>query len=363
MAEVRVEKLSKVYGSLKAVDDLDFSFEEGKVTCLLGPSGCGKTTLMRMIGGLEEPTTGRVFLDGRDVTDLPPKKRKIGMVFQYPVVYKGLTVYHDIELPLLRMKLDTVEKEKRISRAMDILGLSGSAEVMSSELDSVMRQKVAVARAIASQPKILLFDEPMTNIDASSRLQFKHSFKELTRSLSQTIVYVTHDQTEAMTLADRIALMKDGKIVQCDTPRNIYNLPETEFGGWFLGSPGMNFMNMRTASLDGRRSLSHPAFSGPIVLDEGFDLDEIKAGIRPEYIKVAADERLGWQKYPVRRKYLTIGGSYIVEFSMGEVALKCKVANEMGNTIGDSAYFCLPCEKIQIFTPEGKNIGIKRRVQ
>jgi ABC-type sugar transport system ATPase subunit len=363
MAEVRVERLSKVYGSLKAVDGLDFLFEEGKVTCLLGPSGCGKTTLLRMLGGLEDPTSGRIFLDGHDVTNHPPKERRIGMVFQYPVVYKGLTVYHDIELPLLRMKLDAAEKEKRISRAMDILGLSGSADVQSSELDSVMRQKVAVARAIASQPRILLFDEPMTNIDAGSRLQFKHSFKELTRSLSQTIVYVTHDQTEAMTLADRIALMKDGRIIQCDTPRNIYNVPETEFGGWFLGSPGMNFMNMKTVNHNGGKRLLHPAFSAPVVLGEGCDFDEIKAGIRPEYVNIAAGERQGWQKYPVKRKYLTIGGSFIVEFAIDGVPLKCKVANETGKTIGDYAYFSLPRDKIQIFTPAGENIGVERRVQ
>ena len=214
MADIRVENLRKTFGPVVALDDVSFSFADSEVTCLLGPSGCGKTTLMRIVAGLERPTTGEVFFGERRVTGLPPRKREIGMVFQYPVVYRGISVYRNIELPLLSEKLAKAERARRVEEVMDLLGLGSSADKEVSQLDNGTRQKVAVAREVARQPRIILFDEPITNVDAVAKLQLKRAFKELTRRLSQTIVYVTHDQTEAMTLADRIALMRDGRIVR-----------------------------------------------------------------------------------------------------------------------------------------------------
>ena len=225
MAEIRVEQLTKTFGSLHAVDDVSFTFPNGQVTCLLGPSGCGKTTLMRIIAGLETQTSGAVFFGDKDVSRLSPSKRNIGMVFQYPVVYRGISVYRNIELPLQSMKLAKAERTRRVDDAIELLGLSASASLDVSKLDNGTRQKVSVAREVARQPQFILFDEPITNVDAASKLQLKRSLKELTRSLSQTIVYVTHDQTEAMTLADQIALMEEGKIVQCAPPRELYNHP------------------------------------------------------------------------------------------------------------------------------------------
>ncbi|MGD9291009.1 MAG: ABC transporter ATP-binding protein, partial [Desulfobacterales bacterium] len=234
MPEIRTERLTKKFNDVVAVDDLTFSFPEGKVTCLLGPSGCGKTTLLRMIAGLEMPTSGSVHFGDMDLTGLAPRKRNIGMVFQYPVVYRGISVYKNIELPLLRRKISASDRRHRIEEALELLNLQDQADIDSSQLDNVSRQKVSVARAISYHPDIILFDEPMTNIDANSRVQFSHFFKELSKKLNQVIVYVTHDQTEAMTLADQIALMEDGRIVQCDEPRALYNQPEDIFGGWFL---------------------------------------------------------------------------------------------------------------------------------
>jgi ABC-type sugar transport system ATPase subunit len=241
MSEIRAEQLTKTFGSLHAVDDVSFTFPSGQVTCLLGPSGCGKTTLMRIIAGLETQTSGAVYFGDRDVSRLSPSKRNIGMVFQYPVVYRGISVYRNIELPLQSMKLSKAERTRRVEDAIQLLGLTASANLDVSKLDNGTRQKVSVAREVARQPQFILFDEPITNVDAASKLQLKRSLKELTRSLSQTIVYVTHDQTEAMTLADQIALMEEGRIVQCAPPRELYNHPYDRFGGWFLGNPGMAF--------------------------------------------------------------------------------------------------------------------------
>jgi ABC-type sugar transport system ATPase subunit len=195
------------------------------------------------------------------VTDLPPARRNIGMVFQYPVVYRGISVYRNIELPLLENKLPEAERRKRIKEVAEILGLQDSLHKDVSEADTGTRQKVAVARAVARQPRIILFDEPITNVDVSAKVQLKRALKNLTKQFRQTIIYVTHDQTEAMTLADEIALMKEGEIVQRAAPRELYNHPSDVFGGWFSAT-GMNFIEYdverRAASISWVRRSSPP---------------------------------------------------------------------------------------------------------
>jgi ABC-type sugar transport system ATPase subunit len=267
MADIRVERLRKVFGPVVALDDVDFSFPDSSVTCLLGPSGCGKTTLMRIIAGLEAPTSGDVFFGERRVTCLPPRKREIGMVFQYPVVYKGINVRENIELPLKSEKLSAADRRRRVDEVIEVLGLAAAADKDVSRLDNGTRQKVAVAREVARQPRIILFDEPITNVDATAKLQLKRAFKELTRRLSQTIVYVTHDQTEAMTLADQIALMRDGRIVQCDAPRTLYNRPADRFAGWFLGNPGMAFFDAELHGSGAFLTLVSPLFPTPLAVE------------------------------------------------------------------------------------------------
>src|SRR3954470_477144 len=284
MSEIRVEQLTKTFGSLHAVDDVSFTFPSGQVTCLLGPSGCGKRTLMRMIAGLETQSAGAVYFGNQDVSRLSPSKRNIGKVFQYPVVYRGISVYRNIELPLQSMKLAKAERTRRVEGAIQLLGLSASANLDVSKLDNGTRQKVSVAREVARQPQFILFDEPITNVDAASKLQLKRSLKELTRSLSQTIIYVTHDQTEAMTLADQIALMEEGKIVQCAPPRELYNHPHDRFGGWFLGNPGMVFFDAMLSGGGNLRTLEFPLFPLPVAFDGPATAgSDITIGIRPEH--------------------------------------------------------------------------------
>ena len=224
MYDIKLQGITKKFDAFTAVNDINFTIPKSSVTVLLGPSGCGKTTLMRMIAGLESPTEGRIFFDEHDVTDVATRRRNIGMVFQYPVIYRGTSVRKNLELPLLSEKLSKAEMDKRVDEVAEILGLQDVLKRQVEELDNGTRQKIAVGREVARQPKIILFDEPITNIDLTSKLELKRSLKELFGRLKQTIVYVTHDQTEAMTLADQIALMQDGVITQCDSPKEIYDL-------------------------------------------------------------------------------------------------------------------------------------------
>ena len=222
MSDVEIIGLSKDFGSFVAVESVSTIFREGTVTVLLGPSGCGKTTLMRMIVGLEKPSAGQVLIGGEDVTRVATSKRRIGMVFQYPVVYRGTSVARNLELPLIADKVSKVERKKRIDEVAEILGITDLLQVNVDKLDNAGRQKVAVAREVARKPEVLLFDEPITNVDLTSKLELKRALKSVFQELRQTIIYVTHDQTEAMSLADDIALMNDGKIVQLAPPHVLY---------------------------------------------------------------------------------------------------------------------------------------------
>jgi ABC-type sugar transport system ATPase subunit len=352
MSEIRVERLTKSFKALNAVDDVTFAFPESEVTCLLGPSGCGKTTLMRVIAGLEKPTKGDVFFGDQRVTKLKPSQRDIGMVFQYPVVYRGISVRRNIELPLLSMKLDKAERERRIDQVVEILSLQRNLDQDITQLDNGTRQKVAVAREVARQPKIILFDEPITNVDAHSKLLLKRAFKELTRQLQQTIIYVTHDQTEAMTLADQIALMQDGKIVQCAAPRTLYNQPEDRFGGWFLGNPGMNFFDVAVQQTNGSLALVSPLFPAPIPL-RGTASGKITLGIRPEHVRLSAETRSGAVEGKVVRKSITIGGQYLITVAASDHLFKAKVPASIGQSLSGAIWIELPLSRITLFKEDG----------
>jgi ABC-type sugar transport system ATPase subunit len=363
MADIRVEGLRKTFGPVVALDDVSFSFADSQVTCLLGPSGCGKTTLMRIVAGLERPTAGEVYFGERRVTHLPPRKREIGMVFQYPVVYKGISVYRNIELPLLSEKLSKSERTRRVEEVIALLGLEASAAKEVSALDNGTRQKVAVARAVARQPRIILFDEPITNVDAVAKLQLKRAFKELTRRLSQTIVYVTHDQTEAMTLADQIALMRDGRIVQCDAPRLLYNRPADRFGGWFLGNPGMVFFDARLDAVGPNPTLDAAVFPAPIPVA---DLPPgapaaVTVGIRPEQIRVGPRAEPNAIPATLLRKSITIGRQYLLTLRPAgpdSQTFKAKVDPALGDalTVGDEVGVTLPLDRVTLFDPDGQRL-------
>lgn len=315
MAEVRLAGLRKEFdGNVVAVDDLTLTFAEGTVTCLLGPSGCGKTTLVRMIAGLETPTSGQIFFGEHDVTNLKTRRRDLGMVFQSPVVYRGTTVRENVALPLRHERLTNAEAEERIERVLSLLGLDQYANTHAANLDYATRQKVAVARAIARRHPIVLFDEPITNVDIGAKLQLKRVLKELFTTLNQTVIYVTHDQTEAMTLADQIALMHDGRIEQLASPRDLYSRSESVFAGWFLGNPGMNFIE---------RSRS-PELVG-CLLGEDVSDEVATVGFRPEDVDLRADPSRGGIPAVVDHMAIVTGGQHLVTLRSNGQTVKAKL--------------------------------------
>jgi ABC-type sugar transport system ATPase subunit len=347
MIDIRLDKLRKEFNKdTVAVKDLDFVFPAGSVTCLLGPSGCGKTTLMRMIAGLENPTRGRIFFGSDDVTDLPTRKRNIGMVFQYPVVFRGISVAENVALPLQDEKLSPAERKKRVDEVLDLLEMRDAANKDLTELDNGTRQKVAVAREVARQPRIILFDEPITNVDITAKLQLKRALKEVFTRLNQTIIYVTHDQTEAMTLADRIALMKDGELIQCDTPRAIYASPTDVFGGWFLGNPGMNFYEGIPVH---NGTVESPLFNGRVTLPNAADLNgQVVLGIRPEHVRVSQGTLMGGVKAKVANKSIVTGGQYLLGLNIGGLSVKAKIDGPSGMPIavGDEVWAACPLDAV-----------------
>ena len=244
MSEVILKNVCKIYdGGNKVVTDANFTVKDKEFVVLVGPSGCGKTTTLRMIAGLEEISSGEIFIDGKLVNNLPPKDRDIAMVFQNYALYPHMTVYENMAFGLKLKKVDKKEIDVRVKEAAKILSLESYLDRKPKALSGGQRQRVAVGRAIVRKPKVFLFDEPLSNLDAKLRVQMRTEISKLHKQLGATMIYVTHDQTEAMTMGDRIVIMKDGIINQVDTPLNLYNNPVNQFVAGFIGSPAMNFLS------------------------------------------------------------------------------------------------------------------------
>jgi ABC-type sugar transport system ATPase subunit len=337
------------------------TFNSSSVTCLLGPSGCGKTTLMRMIAGLQEPTSGEIYFGDQRVTHLSPRQRDIGMVFQYPVNYRGLTVRKSIELPLLQdigMRRLHKERKERVDDVLEALDIADVADMPVSRLNNATLQKAAVARAVARQPRIILFDEPITNVDVHSKVQLKQALKKLVKQHAQTIVYVTHDQTEAMTLADEIALMKDGKIVQLGTPRDLYNYPNNEFGGWFLGNPGMNFIEYDVTYSSTGPILDNHLFGKPVHINDMGNQKEVLIGIRPERIRVYRKPTETSVRGIVIRSSIVIGGQYLLTIQVGQSILKAKVPHDQFVEDGKEIHLECPIKHVRLFSKAGEYLDV-----
>jgi len=356
MIDITVKNLSKKFGDFTALKDLNMTFPAGTVTCLLGPSGCGKTTLMRIIAGLEVPTTGEVYFGNDQVNRLSTRQRNIGMVFQYPVVYRGINVRQNIELPLTEDKtLSKAERDKRVDEVLDILEMRHAADADISELDNGTRQKVACAREVARRPRIILFDEPITNVDINSKLQLKRALKELFTRLKQTIVYVTHDQTEAMTLADQIALMNEGVIAQMSKPRELYDKPNDAFAGFFLGNPGMNFYE--GIAVNGGK-VTCPLFPMPIELAAAHAGERsVTLGIRPEHVRILSAQTPLAVPAKVASRAVVVGGQYLVTLKVGDtksafsIAAKAKTrAGADHVTVGSDVWVEFPIERVRVFS-------------
>jgi multiple sugar transport system ATP-binding protein len=296
MARIQMERLNKVFGRVRAVDDISLEIPDGEFMVLLGPSGCGKTTILRCLAGLERPDAGRVLIGDRDVTLAPPSRRGIAMVFQSYAVFPHMTVFDNIAFGLRMQSLPADAVRERVAEGAALLQIDQLLDRYPAQLSGGQRQRVAVARAIVMKPQVLLMDEPLSNLDALLRLQMRTELKRLHHEVRSTTVYVTHDQVEALSLGERIAVMKDGRIVQCDTPARVYDAPANRFVGSFIGSPPMNFLEgIVRGGADGRavevQGVRVPLAAGAATAAT----DDMRAhlGIRPEHIVISLTPAAG----------------------------------------------------------------------
>jgi sn-glycerol 3-phosphate transport system ATP-binding protein len=246
LSEIVLETVSKRFGAVKAVDGVSFRAEQGKFVVLLGPSGCGKSTLLRLVAGLEEVSEGRILIEGRDVTALDPTKRRLSMVFQSYALFPHLTVAENIVFGLKVRNTPAAQRAERLQQVADLVGLAGRLDHKPQQLSGGQRQRVALARAIVSQNPICLMDEPLSNLDAQLRHDMRVEIRALQRRLGMTVVYVTHDQVEAMSMADHVILLREGRIEQEGTPGELYSRPATTFAARFIGTPAMNLVPLET---------------------------------------------------------------------------------------------------------------------
>jgi multiple sugar transport system ATP-binding protein len=288
LADVRFEQATKIYpgSEIPAVDALDLHIENGEFAVFVGPSGSGKTTALRMLAGLEEVDAGAIYIGDRDVTDLPPKKRDVAMVFQNYALYPYLTVEANIGFPLRIARVNKEVRARRVLEAAQLLGLEPYLERKPGQLSGGQRQRVAMGRAIVRQPSVFLMDEPLSNLDAKLRVQMRADIAALQDRLGVTTVYVTHDQAEAMTLGDRVVVMSDGRVQQCGPPRELYQAPVNTFVAGFIGSPSMNLFTVEAES-------GHVVLGGaamPVPEQTGVNgRASLVVGLRPEALELAAE--------------------------------------------------------------------------
>lgn len=295
MAQVTLKDVTKRYGNVTAVDGINLEIKDKEFIVLVGPSGCGKSTTLRMVAGLEEISGGTIAIGDTVVNDIPPKDRDIAMVFQNYALYPHMDVYNNMAFGLKLRKFPKAEIDRRVKDAAKLLGIENLLERKPKALSGGQRQRVAVGRAIVREPKVFLMDEPLSNLDAKLRVQMRAELSKLHNRLQTTVIYVTHDQTEAMTMGDRIVVMKDGIIQQCGAPLEIYNNPNNIFVAGFIGSPAMNFLDVKLTKAGTDYFLETKEFKLPIpktrasiikTLDSYVD-KEVVLGIRPEDIEDA----------------------------------------------------------------------------
>jgi multiple sugar transport system ATP-binding protein len=289
MATVEISNLKKTYGAVAVMHGVDVPIKDGEFVILVGPSGCGKSTLLRMIAGLESVTSGEISIDGRRVNELEPKDRDIAMVFQSYALYPHLSVYDNMAFGLKLRKTPKEEIKRRVSEAAEVLGITELLDRKPRQLSGGQRQRVAVGRAIVREPKVFLFDEPLSNLDAKLRVQMRAEISKLHQRLKTTFIYVTHDQTEAMTMATRIAVINKGDLQQLDTPQNLYDHPNNLFVAGFIGSPAMNFFPAKLIKNGDKLSVDTGDFQVQIPAKQaGVYKDmvgkDVVFGIRPENI-------------------------------------------------------------------------------
>jgi len=360
MADIRIENVTKRFGDFVAVDDATLIVEDQEFMVLLGPSGCGKTTLLRAVAGLGMADEGRISIGGKDVTFLPPRERDISMVFQSYAIFPHMKVYDNIAFGLKMKKLDAKETERRVKRAAELLHIENMLDRYPSKMSGGQRQRVAVARAIAMQSKVLLMDEPLSNLDALLRLEMRAELKRLLREIGATTIYVTHDQIEALSMGDRIAVIKSGLILQVDHPGVVYDLPANRFVGGFIGNPPMNFLNGQVQRANGQVQVEIGDFhiTPHVVMQpllQPYDGKSVGLGIRAENMETLnqpADDALRVEVLVVE----PLGSQNLLTVRIGESLVKVSTHPTFDAAPSRDVWLRFPADKIRWFDRDNEQM-------
>ena len=340
MSFLELQNITKVYpNGTKAVNETSLNVEKGEFVVFVGPSGCGKSTLLRMIAGLEDITAGEIVLDGSIINTIDPSERDVAMVFQNYALYPHMTVYNNMAYGLKNRGISKQEIEDKVNEVAKLLEIDPYLSRKPSMLSGGQRQRVAMGRAIVRNPKIFLFDEPLSNLDAKLRNQMRLEIKKLQRQMSVTSIFVTHDQTEAMTLGDRIVVINNGIVEQVGTPKDIYSNPNTKFVAEFIGSPQMNIFNCKIdngiAKID----------NNSINLNKSINVDDASIGIRPDDIQISDSGSITCKANLV--EYL--GSDMIIYSSIGDQEFSCKLSSKIDLKAGDEFKFDIQPSLVHIF--------------
>jgi len=347
---VDLKDLCKQFGKVVAVDDLNLEIEHGKFISLLGPSGCGKTTTLLMVAGIYKPTAGYIYFGERIVNDLSPKDRNIGMVFQSYALYPHMTVFENLSFPMQLKKMPMEEMKKRAQRVADMMDIGHLMDRKPAQLSGGQQQRVALGRALVKEPQLLLFDEPLSNLDARLRLSMRSEIKRLQMELGITSIYVTHDQVEAMTMADRIAVMKEGKLQAYSPPDELYDQPRTLFVAGFVGNPPMNFLDVEVVRENGDYHARREGFDVIVPSDRGEKAagkGNVILGIRPEDMTIA-DTGVSGEIYVVE----PLGRDDLVTVHIGDASVHMLADPTLGLKMGQSVTLDFNTHKVQFFDPQ-----------
>ncbi len=328
MGNITLKNVTKSFGDLEVIHPLDLTVEDGEFVVFVGPSGCGKSTLLRLIAGLEDVSSGQIMIDGKDATGNPPAKRGLAMVFQSYALYPHMSVRNNIGFPLKMAKVPRAEANKKIEAAAEVLNLTDYLKRRPGQLSGGQRQRVAIGRAIVREPEAFLFDEPLSNLDAALRVNMRLEISELHQKLKTTMIYVTHDQVEAMTMADKIVVLSDGNIEQVGSPLELYHNPKNLFVAGFIGSPKMNFLTNEHAQKYNAHTI----------------------GIRPEHFNVSKDSG-EWKGVVGVSEHL--GSDTFLRVQIEGQALTARVNGELNVHHGDSVFLSAKPEHIYKFDTQG----------
>jgi multiple sugar transport system ATP-binding protein len=364
MSQVTLRSLVKKFSeSVIAVNNVNLDIQDKEFIVLVGPSGCGKTTTLRMVAGLEDLTEGEIFIGDRLVNDVPPKDRNIAMVFQNYALYPHMTVYKNMAFSLKLRRTPKDDIDRRVKAAADILGISELLDRKPKQLSGGQRQRVAVGRAIVRNPEVFLFDEPLSNLDAKLRVNMRAELIKLHERLDATMIYVTHDQVEAMTMGDRIVVMRNGFIQQVGTPMEVYNQPTNQFVAGFIGSPPMNFLDARLVQDNGTIKLdlngTHlPLPAGKAKQIESYVRREVVLGIRPEDI-LPEDSVHGRELVPLKATIEVLeplGAEIILELSMHGQTFTARMDPQMRARMHDEIPVYFDMERCHLFDPRTEQV-------